>query len=438
MPLEFLIDRMAELPATGTLADDLPSVGSGVGVAGLPGSSPAVLVGALARRFAQRVFVVLTATPTDAERWLADLQALVGPENAALYPQREALGAEEPHVEIAGERIETLEMLLAGVVRVLVTTARASAERTAVPATLREMKLVLASGEQGAGSGSLREVIERLESMGYTRVPTVTEVAQFSVRGGILDVYGFGMAAPARLEWWGDDLASLRTFDLDTQRSGEAVERVTILPVKTEGSGASGVGPQQAAPLPGHSVRQSLLDLLPTDALLLLEQETALGGEVDRAWTDAAHHLEIARRLGEEPPARDALFVEPNTWRAALARFARLSLNAAGADVRFPIAPPEAVDRDIKRLRRIVASEPPTVILCDNEGQLERLEELLDSERATLVVGALDGGFLLPDLRVLTDHEIFRRARRLRRPRRYREALATAAQALKAGDFVVH
>ena len=438
MPLEFLIDRMAELPATGALADDLPSVGSGVGVGGLPGSSPAVLVGALARRFAQRVFVVLTATPTDAERWLADLQALMGPESAALYPQREALGAEEPHVEIAGERIETLEMLLSGVVRVLVTTARASAERTAVPATLREMKLVLASGEQGAGRGSLREVIERLESMGYTRVPTVTEVAQFSVRGGILDVYGFGMAAPARLEWWGDDIASIREFDLDSQRSGDAIERVTILPVKTEGSGTGGVGAQHAAPLQGHSVRQSLLDLLPTDALLLLEQETALGGEVERAWTDAAHHLEIARRLGEEPPARDALFVEPKTWRAALARFARLSLNAAASDVRFPIVPPESVDRDIKRLRRIVASAPATVILCDNEGQLERLEELLDTERATLVVGALDGGFLLPDLRVLTDHEIFRRARRLRRPRRYREALATAAQALKAGDFVVH
>jgi len=438
MPLEFLIDRMAELPATGALAGDLPSVGSGVGVAGLPGSSPAVLVGALARRFAQRVFVVLTATPTDAERWLADLQALMGSESAALYPQREALGAEEPHVEIAGERIETLEMLLSGVVRVLVTTARASAERTAVPATLREMKLVLASGEQGAGRGSLREVIERLESMGYTRVPTVTEVAQFSVRGGILDVYGFGMAAPARLEWWGDDIASIREFDLDSQRSGDAIERVTILPVKTEGSGTGGVGAQHAAPLQGHSVRQALLDLLPTDALLLLEQETALGGEVERAWTDAAHHLEIARRLGEEPPARDALFVEPKTWRAALARFARLSLNAAASDVRFPIVPPEAVDRDIKRLRRIVASAPATVILCDNEGQLERLEELLDTERATLVVGALDGGFLLPDLRVLTDHEIFRRARRLRRPRRYREALATAAQALKAGDFVVH
>ena len=435
MPLEFLIDRMAEVPATGALAGDLPTVGSEVGVAGLPGSSPAVLVGALARRFAQRVFVVLTATPSDAERWLADLQALMGAENAALYPQREALGAEEPHVEIAGERIETLEALLSGVVRVLVTTARASAERTAVPAALQDTRLSLAPGEQRSGSGTLREVIERLERMGYTRVATVTEVAQFSVRGGILDVYGFGMAAPARLEWWGDDLASLRTFDLDTQRSGDAVERVTILPVRTEGPGTrSGGARGEGAPLQ----RQSLLDLLPTDALLLLEQEPALGGEVDRAWTDAAHHLEIARRLGEEPPARDALFVEPDAWRAMLLRFPRLSFNAAGAEVRFPIAPPEAVDRDIKRLRRIVASEPPTVILCDNEGQLERLDELLDAERATLVVGALDGGFLLPDLRVLTDHEIFRRARRLRRPRRYREALATAAQALKAGDFVVH
>src|SRR5207302_1297364 len=80
-----------------------------------------------------------------------------------------------------------------------------------------------------------------------------------------------------------------------------------------------------------------------------------------------------------------------------------------------------------------------TVILCDNDGQLERLEELLGADAATLAIGALDGGFGLPSLRVLTDHEIFRRARRLRRPRRYREASATAAaRALQQGDYVVH
>src|SRR5436190_9540724 len=298
------------------------------------------------------------------------------------------------------------------------------------------MRLVLqaGSGPRAPGPGGLSEIVRRLGEMGYDRVPTVTEVAQFSVRGGILDVYGFGMASPARVEWWGDEVGSLRTFDLDSQRSGEPIERVTILPVKTEGVTTT-VGAQHAAPLQ----RQPLLDLLPTDALLVLEQESALAREVDRAWADAAHHLEIARRLGEEPPARDELFLAPERWHRALAAFARLVLNAPDAAARFPVGPPEPVDRDIKRLRRLVAGGPPTVILCDNEGQLERLEELLGAEAATLVIGALDGGFVLPALRVLTDHEIFRRARRLRRPRRYREASPTAAaRALQPGDYVVH
>ena len=429
MDLSFLIDRVDALPGTRALAEALPTAGARRGVAGLPGSSAAVLIAALSRRLPQRVFAVVVPTPTDAERWLADLQALVG-DDAALYPQREALGAEEPHVEIAGERIETLESLLSGRTRVLVTTARASAERSGVPEALRDMQLSLARGEWGAGSGTLGAVVQRIEGMGYIRVPTVTEVAQFSVRGGILDVYGFGMAAPARIEWWGDDVESIRSFDLDSQRSGEAIERVTILPVKTEERG-TGEG----------RVRTSLLELLPSDTLIVLEQETALEREVDRAWTEAAHHLEVARRLGEEAPAREALFVDPSGWRGRLAAFARLALNASDATERLPLAPPEAIDRDIRRLRQIVAGEPPTVILCDNEGQRERLEELLEPSpaHATLVVGALDGGFVLPGLRVLTDHEVFRRARRLRRPRRYREATATAAtRALRGGDFVVH
>src|SRR2546426_2425906 len=207
MPLDFVIDRLDALPATRALAEGLPAPGTRLGISGLPGSSPAVLVAAVARRLAQRVFVVITPTPTDAERWLADLRTLSG-SAVALYPQREALGAEEPHFEIAGERVETLELLLSGQVRVLVTTARAAAERTGVPGTLREMRLVLGKGvgAQQAAPLQFATVIQRLEAMGYARVATVTEVAQFSVRGGILDVYGFGMAAPARLEWWGDEI----------------------------------------------------------------------------------------------------------------------------------------------------------------------------------------------------------------------------------------
>ncbi len=429
MSLDFLLDRFDDLPATRALAERLPPAGARLALGGLPGSSPAVLLAALARRLAQRVFVLIAPTPADAERWLADLRTLRDG-GVVLFPQRESLGAEEPHVEIAGERIETVEALLSGAARIVVTTGRGSAERTGVPAALARRRLVLAA--DGAAQASLTRVAERLAAMGYERVPSVTEVAQCSVRGGILDVYGYGMAAPTRIEWWGDEIVSLRAFDLDTQRSGEPVPRVTVLPCRTEADARD-------AAEPAFVERQSLLDLLPSDALIVLDQETALEHEVDRAWTDAAHHLEVARRMGEAALAREELFVDPAQWRRLLAGFARLVPGVAGADQQFPLAPPEAIDRDLKRLRQVVASPPATVVLCDNEGQLERLEELLGDRSATLAVGAIDAGFVLPGLRVLTDHEIFRRARRLRRPRRYRTAtLSAVSRPLAVGEFVVH
>ena len=431
MALDFLLERFEELPATRSLIERLPTAGTHVSVGGLPGSSPAVLVSTLARRLPQRLFAIVAPTPADSERWLADLQTLLGSETTALYPQRESLGVEEPHYELAGERIETIDALLRGAVRVLITTARATAERTAVPAALDQRRLVI---EVSKEERRLTDTAQRLETMGYERVPTVTEVAQYSVRGGILDVYGFGMATPVRIEWWGDDVVSVRSFDLDTQRSGEALNRVTVLPVRTEVDVRGPVGAQHAAPL--HA---NLLDLLPTDTIVVADQESAVEREVERAWADAAHHLEVARRMGEESPPREELLVDPVAWRTRLDRLARISVSEAETEQRFPLAPPEHVDRDMKRLRHIVAQPPPTVILCDNEGQLERLEELLGSDRATLVVGALDGGFIVPTLRVLTDHEIFRRARRLRRPRRYRSAVSTAAsRPLTPGGYVVH
>src|SRR4029453_15550572 len=91
--------------------------------------------------------------------------------------------------------------------------------------------------------------------------------------------------------------------------------------------------------------------------------------------------------------------------------------------------------RDLNRLRSLLHGSPPTLILCDNEGQMERLEELLEDRgrpsSAVLAIGALEGGFVMPSLRVLTDHEVFRRARRLRRTRRYRQGGTTPG----VGDF---
>jgi len=245
MSLDLVLDAFARSPAIQDLADQLPARGRAVRVAGLPGSSGAVLTAWLARKLPGRLFVIVAPSPGDAERWLSDL-ALLTDAAVALYPQREALGEDEPHYEIAGERAETIEALLRGRLRVLVTTARATAERTLVPAALEQLTLSLTVGARQP----LRDVVAALERMGYRRVPTVTEVAEFSVRGGIVDVYGFGMAGPARCEWWGDEISSLRGFDLTSQRSLEELREVTVLPITTAGvredqAGAGGSGREQ-------------------------------------------------------------------------------------------------------------------------------------------------------------------------------------------------
>ena len=429
-PILDAFDRCATIRA---LADRLPARGIALRLGGLPGSSGAVLASWLGDRLgASRLVVVLATTPADAERWLTDLQHLLGA-GVALYPQREALGEDEPHFEIAGERIETLAQLLHGEIRVLVTTVRASAERTAVPAALEAMRLRLTPGEHRP----LGEFVAALEPMGYRRVATVTEVAEFSVRGGIVDLYGFGMAGPARIEWWGDEISSVRLFDLTSQRSAAELADVTVLPITSAGLHADTI-------LTERLTRSTLFDLLPGDALLLEELAHADEEEVDRAWREAEHHLEIARRLGEDAPPREELFLSPAEWQSRRNAFPRLILRDPAPDIQIGFFPPERVDRDLGRLRGMLGHGTPTLILCDNDGQRERLDELLEDNGfrpagTTLTVGALDGGFVMPTLRILTDHEIFRRARRLRRTRRYRQAApSTVTGTLALGDYVVH
>ena len=425
MPLPRLVAGFRALPGVEDLLRRLREPRTAAALAPLPGSADAVLVATLAVERPDQLSVVVTASPADAERWLADLTVLLGDDLVALYPQREALGEDEPHYEIAGERVETLERLNRGAVRAIVTTARATAERTLIPAALEAARLELARG------ASFRDAVARLERMGYARVPMVTDVAQFSVRGGIVDVYGFGMTTPARAEFWDDGCVALRAFDLSTQRSTGPLECVTVLPVDARAA----LGDAQG------EVRRSFLDLLPAGALLVEDDVARQEEEVGRAWAEAEHHAAIARRLGEAVPPRAELLVAPEAWAAARGGFARVALRAAGGE-RLPIVPPPGVGRDLERLRP--PEEAESLVLCDNEGQLERLEELLGEgrrfpERLHLAVGALDGGFALPGLLVFTDHQVFRRARRIRRPRRYRQASPVGAvAALKPGDAVVH
>ncbi len=426
--LPSLVTAFDELPAFRGLADHLPARGARQTVGGLPGSSAAVMLAALAARDTQRFFAVVAGSPHAAELWLSDLETVVSA-SVRLYPQREALGEDEPHLELAGERAETLQAVARGEVRVVVTTLRALQEVSRTPDAVVRQRIDLAAST-GADHA---EIIDRLGALGYERVPTVRDVGQFAVRGGLLDVYGFGMAAPTRIEWWGDEIVSIRQFDLDTQRSEDEIGSVAVLPVKTDGAEGT-----------GELVRKSLFDVVPSDALFVVDHPVDTA-EVERIWDEARHHIDLARKRGEDVPNREAIYLPPDRFRAQWNMFARLQLVESDAEHDIRLKPPPAIERKMGRLARTVAAGS-TLILCDNEGQLERLEELLGEDvrspnrsPATLALGSLAGGFVLPSLTVLSDHEIFVRARRLRRARRYRQATRSLTTgALSMGDYVVH
>src|SRR4051812_39790066 len=187
MALTTLLDATERLPAFARLLNTLPAPGQRLTAAGLPGSADAVLLATLARRLDTRFFVVAADGVAEAERWLADLEALLEDTPVALYPPREGFGEAEPHMEVAGERVETLERLTRGDIRVLLTTARALLERTRMPRALRDLRVELRKG----GVHRLGDLVAHLESIGFERVPMVEDVAQFSLRGGIFDVYSF-------------------------------------------------------------------------------------------------------------------------------------------------------------------------------------------------------------------------------------------------------
>src|SRR5262249_13652779 len=140
MALDALLDAIERLPAFTRVLNTLPAPSARLEASGLPGSSDATMVAALARRLSTRFFVVVADGVADAERWLADLETLASETPIALYPAREGFGEAEPHMEVAGERIETLERLTRGELRILLTTARALLEKTRMPRALQDLR----------------------------------------------------------------------------------------------------------------------------------------------------------------------------------------------------------------------------------------------------------------------------------------------------------
>jgi transcription-repair coupling factor (superfamily II helicase) len=445
-------------------------------VSGLSGSAEAFLIYGLAQQI-NRPIIVVTRSTDEAAELHEDLLFLMNSDRLAFYPSRQILPYDfkAPVGEIMGQRISTLAGLIDNRLSVIVCPLRALMEPTIPAASLDASRVDIHVGREI----DVEDLIERLIQLGFKRVPLVEEVGDFARRGGLIDLFTPGSEYPVRVELFGDEVETIRYFEVGSQRTVGQVDRVTVLPKReipiTQETLEEELGklPEEDADyirhrylndpeLPGlewlsilFGLEQgSLLDYLPENAVVFLQNEESLKEEADEVILEAESlHARLRERLTKLPQPTE-YYLPPDRVFARLegqTHVDHLPFRGTRADViSFNCQPHPAFNARLDLLGKSIKEYREQgieyVITTDNEGQASRLDELIQQkagldEPPHVEVISLRGGFGCPDAGfvVLTDHEIFSRHHRRVRRKKFREGVAISDySALTKGDFVVH
>lgn len=225
-------------------------------------NAPKALVAALAVHTTGKNVLIITGGSQEEIKLFHDLSFFTDTP-VVDFPSWETLPSENipPSPDIVGERYEVLKQLTTSSRPHLVIANLQSCLQKLIPYTLfKNLSLTLKPGH----SPSFEELIEKLVAMGYQRRPIASDKGEFAVRGGIIDVYPVSSPDPFRLEFWGDDLESLRIYDPLGQKSVRPVESVDISP---------GV---ELELLQNQSNYSSILDYLGSNTVIIFDDLAAL------------------------------------------------------------------------------------------------------------------------------------------------------------------
>ena len=423
-----LAPRLARAKGFADVLDALRA-GNSAAIDGAWGSSCALSVAALAESAPSTVVVVLPRVG-DVDEFAADLQSFTG-SAPLVFPAWESLPQEKNVSDVIfGGRLRVL--------RVLDEATPPAVIVTSLPALLQP---VPSRHEREAGTRTLAvgdeidldEFLHWLIERGFDRVTGLQMPGEFSMHGGIVDVFPPDALDPIRIEFFGDEIESIREFDVETQRKVCDLQTVALTLVAP----VAATDARSAESSAGHFV----------DSL----SESAWVGLVE-----LAELVEEGRHYLARLESTEGLFGLEETLARCIDRpTCTLATIAADSMEQTCHLQVESIERFARprnevldELDTIVSGDERVLIACHNEGELERLGELFDesslgvSERIELCVGRVAHGFRLVQQRliVIGDNELFGRAdvhRGVRRRRRDGRAIDSFLD-LDPGDLVVH
>jgi len=404
------------------------------------GSADALLLARLATREAGagRTLAIVAAGAPDAQRLADEIRWFAPRLRVLLLPDWETLpyDAFSPHQDLVSERLSTLYALQGGDCDVLLVPAATALHRLAPPSFIASHTFFFHKGQR-LDEARLRDQLIRA---GYEHVAQVVHPGEYCVRGGLLDLFPTGSPLPLRLDLFGDEIESIRTFDPDSQRSLYPIERVRLLPAREfpmdeaartafrsrwrehfegdpsrstlyrdVGNGIAPAGIEYWLPL-FHESTATLFDYLPKAALVLTH------GDVDETARRFAEEAGQRFRFLSHDPERPLLapgqlFIDAGQFFVEARRFGRWAIacadaatGAVSADAGAPAPsrngasfgsalPDVSVDRraanPVERLGAFVASGTlRTLVVAESVGRRETLAQLFGEHG--LALPALD------------------------------------------------
>lgn len=391
-----------------------------VSAEGLWGSCAPIVAAAVAKH-SGRPLLLITAHADEADDCRDDIETALGapPE---LFPQLESLPGEvDPDDEIVCERLR-ITLGIAGKTssapRWLTAPIHAVMQAVPSPEVIAAQSFSIRVG----GAADPERLTAWLIEQGFNRCDQVEAPGDFARRGGIVDAFSHAHRSPIRVEFFGDEVESIRVFDAGTQRSIESLSAVAI--------------PALRATSTMISQTVNLLELLPPDTLIALREPLEIQ-EMGRAYFQRLHDpkgiypVEAVFRLAARMP------------QLHLERFSgQLAQSVSFETQSLPQF--EARGADAMQHLSELATELDVHVFCDSAPEAERFEELLRElperpPRVHTAIGVLHRGFVWGGAAYIPNHEIFRRAFPRRRLRRVAPARPIDSFFdLNPGDYVVH
>lgn len=380
-----------------------------------------------------------------------DLVQVMGEELVLYFPSsfRRAVkfGQRDSSSEIL--RTEVLARFTSGrTTPYIVAYPEALAERVVSKSALDERTLEIRVGEQV----DLKFIEQTLFEFGFQRTDYVYEPGQFAVRGSLIDVYSFSHELPYRIDFFGDEVDSIRTFEVESQLSRSRREAVTLVP---ELSGAG-------------STLIPVAELLPEDIIIVSSNLVYIAERIGQIWDEGfSQQAQISQAASQresavsrdEPPVlqKETLLIDAPTFEHGFSAFRHIELRPASSEtspstLNFSITPQPIFHKNFDLVAStfadFLARGYKLYILADSSKQTDRLKAIFESEGDivfTPVSKTLHEGFADNDLKIclFTDHQIFDRFHKyhLRSERARSGKVALSLKELRefqVGDFVVH